>query len=131
MGLDMYLRGEKYIFPNWNDPESNPSEDGFRVVSCTLEIGYWRKHPNLHGYIVATFAEGVDECQKIELDSEQLKKIIDAVKANNLPPTKGFFFGRSDGTEADEDIKILTKAVEWLKVKEEYIMRSVYYRASW
>jgi hypothetical protein len=27
------------------------------------EVGYWRKHPDLHGYIVETFADGVDACQ--------------------------------------------------------------------
>src|ERR1700683_3641911 len=26
-------------------------EDGFRLRSKTVELGYWRKHPNLHGYI--------------------------------------------------------------------------------
>jgi hypothetical protein len=56
MGLDMYLTGEKFLMTR------NLEEDGFRLRSKTLELGYWRKHPNLHGYIVQTFADGTDEC---------------------------------------------------------------------
>ena len=61
MGLDMYLKGNKFYWTNWREPEKNLTEEGFKLTEKTLELGYWRKHPNLHGYIVKTFAEGVDE----------------------------------------------------------------------
>jgi hypothetical protein len=54
MGLDMYLKGEKLVMNTSLDLR----EDGFRLSSKTLDLGYWRKHPNLHGYIVQTFADG-------------------------------------------------------------------------
>src|SRR4051812_6140992 len=95
MGLDMYLRGEKFFWTDWETPSNNRIEDGFRVTSLQIELGYWRKHPNLHGYIVNTFAGGVDECQNITLDAEALNKIILACKVAGLPHTTGFFFGES------------------------------------
>jgi hypothetical protein len=132
MGLDMYLNGRKYLFGNWKNPESNLMEDGYRVKEKILEIGYWRKHPNLHGYIVKNFAEnGVDDCSPIELRREDLQKIIQAVKDKSLPDTEGFFFGQSDGTETEEDLKILTDAITWVNSGTQDESRSIVYRASW
>jgi hypothetical protein len=93
MGLDLYLTGEKFFM---GSSGQNPRENGFRLRSKTLELGYWRKHPNLHGYIVETFAGGKDECQDIYLGgSERIRTIIAAIKARALPDTTGFFFGVS------------------------------------
>lgn len=133
MGLDMYLTGNKFFWTNWEHPEKNRKEDGIKVSSLNVELGYWRKHPNLHGYIVQTFANGKDECQNIELWSEDLKKIINVVKDGNLPHTEGFFFGvsRNDAKEIENDIKQLKNALDWLEVKEEGVVRSVIYRAIW
>ena len=65
MGLDMYLTGEKFVMA------TGLQEDGFPLRSKTLELGYWRKHPNLHGYIVQTFVGGKDECQEIYLGAPE------------------------------------------------------------
>jgi hypothetical protein len=128
MGLDMYLNGGRYFV----DRPAGESKT-FAKKSETYELGYWRKHPNLHGYIVQAFADGRDECQEIPLDEERLQEIIDAVRAKELPHTTGFFFGASDGTdeESAHDVQILQAALEWLRVKEEGIWRTVSYRASW
>lgn len=131
MGLDMYLEGHKYIFNNWENPESNTMEDGFRLKGKTVELGYWRKHPNLHGFIVQEFAGGKDECQEIELSLEDLQKILKAVKKDSLPMTEGFFFGESSEEDKEPTIEILEAAIKWLSTKEETISRSVIYRASW
>ena len=131
MGLDMYLTGKKFIPTNWENPEANVKEDGFRVSERQLELGYWRKHPNLHGYIVQTFAEGVDECQNIELAADDLRAILAAIEYNVLPETDGFFFGNSDGSEKPEDLKIFTAALAWLEDKSDKTWRSVVYHASW
>ena len=131
MGLDMYLHGEKFLYTLPEQQDKRSREDGYEVRSRTLNLGYWRKHPNLHGYIVQTFAEGEDNCQPIHLDEADIEKIIDAVARNDLPHTEGFFFGVSDGTEKQEDLRILKAALEWLRAKEDGVFRSVYYRASW
>lgn len=131
MGLDMYLTGEKYLWSDHRHPESILREDGYRIRTRTLELGYWRKHPNLHGYIVNTFAGGIDDCKAIALEDTDVEKIIDAVARNNLPHTEGFFFGVSNFTEKDEDIHIFTAALSWLRTEEANVFRMVHYRASW
>jgi hypothetical protein len=131
MGLDMYLEGEKYLWIDWKNPQNNPREDGYEIRSKTLRLGYWRKHPDLHGYIVNTFAGGVDNCAQIDLDEAAIEKIIDAVARDDLPHTEGFFFGATDGTEKDETLLILNAALAWLRAEDAGAFRSVYYRASW
>lgn len=155
MGLDMNLYGDKSVSSCF---DKNPvMEDGFIVSSKILDIGYWRKHANLHGFIVKTFADGEDECQKIHLDKDDLHNIIVALEKDALyedGPVTGFFFGKSYFPgESDEygsydeqkerDLKIFRSALEWTKNAEpasgtwgtddykscEY--RSVYYQASW
>jgi hypothetical protein len=133
VGLDMYLTGNKFFWTDWENEANNRKEDGFQIADLNLRLGYWRKHPNLHGYIVKTFAEGKDECQEIGLVRDDLLKIVQAVKDRDLPHTEGFFFSKSYGTdeEAAEDIAILERATAWLDVKGDRVSRSVVYRASW
>lgn len=117
MGLDMYLTGRKSFWPSRNTAEDR-QEDGFKVERLELELGYWRKHPNLHGYIVREFAGGVDECQEIALDAAQLTQLLAAVKEDKLPFTQGFFFGKSQPEDKPETIAILEKAIAWLEVSD-------------
>jgi hypothetical protein len=133
MGLDMYLYGSKFFWTDWKTPADNRTEDGIEIRDLSVNLGYWRKHPNLHGYIVKTFADGLDECQEIPLDVEQLKTIVGAVKEKRLPPTTGFFFGAStlDDAEIADDVKQLERAIVWLETKEPRVSRSVVYHASW
>lgn len=131
MGLDMYLSGKKFILTDWENPANNVMEDGFRVQERVLEVGYWRKHPNLHGFIVNTFADGEDDCQPINLSADNLRTTLEAVKADALPHTDGFFFGKSDGSEKAETIEILEKALIWLETKAPREWRRIEYCASW
>jgi len=133
MGLDMYLTGEIYIPTDWENPENNLYEDGYRVKGRYLDLGYWRKHPDLHGFIVKTFAEGVDECQRIELSVRAMQQIIAAIEDDQLPKTSGFFFGESenDDDQKKEAIEIFTKAINWLDADQSQVWRSVIYQASW
>lgn len=141
MGLDMYLSGRKD--PGFNAEDR--TEDGFRVSSIEVELAYWRKHPDLHGFIVKTFAGGVDECQRIDLDEEAIQKIVTAIENDALNHgTTGFFFGRSyqpgekdefysyDEQKAD-DLKKFDAALKWLRDVDSsnYEWRSIYYQASW
>jgi len=124
MGLDMYLTGDRYFMEIRKRGE---------VKAERYELGYWRKHPNLHGFIVETFADGMDECQLIELGTDDLKKIIHAVKNRELPETTGFFFGVSDDSDEQiaEDVTILEDAIKWLEADDPDAWRSIYYQASW
>jgi hypothetical protein len=130
MGLDMYLNGERYLGAFTPSYEQKPLPC---LESEKHRLGYWRKHPNLHGYIVETFADGVDECQEIGLTEENILQIMEAIRARALPHTVGFFFGQSEGDaqEMREDIAIFQRALDWVRAKEDHVRRWVTYRASW
>lgn len=123
MGLDMYLTGVR-TFKAHGIPRGDKRGE-------MIDLGYWRKHPNLHGYIVREFAGGEDRCQEIHLYADDLRQIIAAVEAQELPETTGFFFGVSDGTEKEGDRLIFQEAVTWLEQDDPEAWRAVVYRASW
>jgi hypothetical protein len=131
MGLDMYLEGEKFYWTDWEHPENNLTMDGFKITRTRLSLGYWRKHPDLHGFIVQTFAEGKDNCKDVYLSPEDIGTIMEAIQGDKLPHTEGFFFGATDGSEKAESLRIFAAALAWLTTKKEGVSRSVYYRASW
>jgi hypothetical protein len=144
----MYLTGDAYF--TFEHP--NSKAEPLPIERTVYKLGYWRKHPNLHGYIVQTFAGGVDECQEIHLGTEELCNIIKAVEEDRLPHTDGFFFGASAANperfvekygctleeaqaeklkEKEHDLLTLRSAIKWLEAKEEGVWKTVIYRASW
>mgnify|MGYP000844095973 CR=1 FL=1 len=133
MGLDMFLNGEKYFWSN--DSDKTIKEDVLDGKSKELRVGYWRKHPDRHGFIVNEFANGEDNCQRIDLDTGDIEKIIKAVKEKTLPHTTGFFFGSSDWWDTEENLSLTIKQLEgalaWMSTEEKGVSRSVFYKASW
>jgi len=112
--------------------------EGFKKKATEVEIAYWRKHPNLHGYIVQAFNEGKDDCSPIELTPKDLNQIADAIEKNELPYTEGCFFGSSEDHEGGkkENIKIFRDAAAWLDKKlvegiQDGDWFSIHYEASW
>lgn len=122
MGLDMYLTGERTL--------KKPRNGDMQMKGEEYDLGYWRKHPNLHGYIVENFADE-DDCRPVYLSSEDLRAIRDAVEQEKLPHTHGFFFGQSDGSEKANDLQLLDAALAWVEADDPDGYRSVYYQASW
>lgn len=131
MGLDMHLTGKKYLYHDWDNPENDQKQDGFRVQGVDLELGYWRKVPDLHGFIVREFQEGKDERQETDLSADDLRKILAAVEADALPHTEGFFFGKQKAADKAPTVKILKAAIKWLEIEEKGVSRSVVYQVSW
>ena len=156
MGLDMYLRGDKFKrteFKRLPDGELERNEDGsiiptnvrmvdgFERTSETLRLGYWRKHAPLHKLIVDEFADGVDECQVIHLSSEDCRKIAHKLRRRELPDfheCDGFFFGKGDWwlecvAEADADAEVFERAAKWSESdsQNDAYWHSVEYQASW
>lgn len=127
MGLDMYLNGEIYFFGLTEEQQKT------QPVEKIYRLAYWRKHPDLHGFIVESFADGVDNCEPVNLTAADMTGIIDAIREDRLPHTEGFFFGQSSNDEAQksEAIDVFTWAIEWLSAEQESTMRHVTYRASW
>jgi hypothetical protein len=127
MGLDMYFtRG----------PKAKSSKDTQRYTS---EVGYFRKHNALHGWLVDNAQGGVDECQCVELSHELLTKLSSLLETalqtrtdTLFPPVGGFFFGHTDVddwywekmTRADETIKDIINTTD-------FETESVYYQSCW
>ena len=107
MGLDMYAH---YL----HDAPEKPVD--FEVETYG-ELHYWRKHPNLHGWMARLYHEkgGQDiwfNCVNLVLTTEDLDRLEADIRAGNLPSTSGFFFGESDGSEVEDDLRFIAKARE-------------------
>ena len=141
----MYLTGVKTHrrYPqdecDWSpDTDIRPAMDSFPVSKSIIDVGYWRKHADLHGYIVNTFAEGIDECQEIELSDKDCTKIAWALANNKLPHTEGFFFGSQEirdeyTSEGLTHARIFIAMAKWLETtdKDREHFRYAVYQASW
>jgi hypothetical protein len=120
MGLDMYLRGRRYLgFGNEKTaqavqdcfPELHGMLDSFQysvVNEVTTEVAYWRKANHIHNWLVKNVQDNVDDCGYYEVSRAQLEQLRDCCVqvlddfglADKLLPTQGgFFFG---STEYDE-----------------------------
>ena len=93
MGLDMYLYKENYV-RNWNHmtPEqrhkitvkkNNKVRKDIKPerISYVVElVGYWRKFNALHSWFIENLADGVDNCQRIPVEIDDLKKLLGTLK---------------------------------------------------
>jgi hypothetical protein len=105
-------------------------------VNKPREIAYWRKHPNLHGWMAQLWLgrennelrdAGNFNGIELELTAEDLDDLERAVKKRQLPATSGFFFG----TDADQhyykdDLKFIQ-----LARAEMFLGLKVFYNSSW
>ena len=129
MGLDMYLKGEKFI-PTHDGKHTRPIVDGYEVSSTTLNLGQWRKHWALHECIEQDY---VKSGGRILLEPEFLLEIADAVKQGNLPEAN--YSPQTDAFHKEPEqiaktVKIFRDAYDWVN-REDGFWRSVYYEGSW
>ena len=121
MGLDMFAYTAS---KSQADPDSE--QCGQR------EIAYWRKHPNLHGWMERLAQEkNVDYDSfngvELELTWEDLEELERAVTHKQLPATGGFFFGNdSDDYYREHDLKFVRDAKA-----EIFAGLKVFYNSSW
>ena len=130
MGLDMYLKGEKFI-PTHDGKHTRPIVDGYEVSSTTLNLGQWRKHWALHECIEQDY---VKSGGRILLEPEFLLEIADAVKQGNLPEAN--YSPQTDAFHKEPEqiaktVKIFRDAYDWVNRREDSFWRSVYYEGSW
>jgi len=123
MGLDMYAFSTK-VKPT---TEVDFSTKNFDVE----ELHYWRKHPNLHGWMQnlydmkgGTSDSFNGDC--VVLDSDDLDNLEQDIKDGNLPDTSGFFFGNTQGDEDEDDLLFIKEAREAINNG-----KTVYYTSWW
>lgn len=122
MGLDMYAYTAAKEDSEWNDGNRR-------------ELSYWRKHPNLHGWMeelwrskntdpsVDPMFNGVE----LELTWEDLEVLERDILLGNLPNTVGFFFGdNSDEYYREQDLRFIREARA-----EIFTGLRVFYNSSW
>jgi hypothetical protein len=136
MGLDMYAyvaarEGQQKEYWDgcyWDEDTTSYVND---KMTKPLEIAYWRKHPNLHGWFEALYrdkgGEGDFNGDELEITSEDLDRLEADIKASHLPETSGFFFGDpSDDYYREHDLKFIKEARTHL-----FLGLKVFYNISW
>ena len=96
------------------------------------ELSYWRKHPNLHGWMEQLYREkgGTEEqfnCVEVELTLDDLDRLERVLLHDRLPYTTGFFYGNSaDEYYKRQDLDFIEEARADIKGG-----RKVYYNSWW
>ena len=108
------------------------------TVTKPREIAYWRKHPNLHGWMEQLWLRrgGSNEDSEwgtnfngieLELTHEDLDELERAITHNQLPATRGFFFGDgADDFYRESDLEFIKNARAEL-----FFGLKVFYNSSW
>ena len=136
MGLDQYAYAaatETQYDEYWETAEMVDGEFVSAKVEKPREIHYWRKHPNLQGWMENLWREkGGDadqsfNCIQLELTWEDLERLERDVKDGNLPETTGFFFGEdADDYYRNQDLEFIKQARA-----EIFLGLRVFYNSSW
>jgi hypothetical protein len=122
MGLDMYAYAAAKANADWGSNEQR-------------EIAYWRKHPNLHGWMEQLWrsrntdpsADPMFNGIELELTWEDLDALEEDIQNDRLPSTSGFFFGdNSDNYYREQDLEFVRKART-----EIFSGLKVFYNSSW
>lgn len=138
MGLDQYAyvaakAGQQSEYYNaegdWVDGEWRPHKP---TVAKPREIAYWRKHPNLQGWMEQLAEKKELEYSsfngvELELTWEDLDELERAVTHSRLPETTGFFFGEdSNDYYREHDLQFIREARAEL-----FLGLKVFYNSSW
>jgi hypothetical protein len=123
MGLDQYAnarRGEGIV-----------DDEGYTYYEDSMELAYWRKHPNLQGWMQELYyekgGEGDFNCVDVELTLDDLDDLEESLDEKALPETVGFFFGGNADdhyAEADREFIVAARAA----IKQGY---TVVYSSWW
>jgi hypothetical protein len=142
MGLDMYAyvaarEGQQKEF--WEDGEFDSETGDYTNPKVTkpIEIAYWRKHPNLHGWMEELWQskgcprDNDDDVTfngiELELTWEDIDMLEEDINQGALPGTSGFFFGDpADDYYREDDLKFIREARSQL-----FLGLRVFYNSSW
>ena len=107
MGLDQYATARR--------GEAKTDDEGFKYYEDSMELAYWRKHPNLQGWMESLYhKKGGDEsfnCVDLELTLDDLDNLEKSLDNEALPETAGFFFGgNADDHYAEADREFIVQA---------------------
>ena len=140
MGLDMYAytmdtKPEKET--DFTEPDTSNEWQLWAAADYDQSkepyLHYWRKHPNLHGWMERLYYEkGGQDAEfvgPVHLTLEDLARLENALLVHELPETSGFFFGESSPgcrEELPDDLVFSEKARKAISEG-----KYVYYTSSW
>ena len=140
MGLDMYAytaarAGQQREFYEGAVWDAELKESVNPNATQPREIAYWRKHPNLHGWMEQLWNRrnggnqdsGTFNGIELELTYEDLEILELDIIAGTLPSTSGFFFGNdADDHYREQDLEFVKNARAEL-----FLGLKVFYNSSW
>ena len=99
-------------------------------IVVAKEIAYWRKHPDLHGWMENLYREkgGREKSfngDLVVLTLADLDRLEEDILRKNLPKTSGFFFGES-GEISLKDLEFVLEARKAIQEGD-----TVFYDSSW
>lgn len=125
MGLDQYAYARKGApvtetreFDYLDDQGIKQTQTEVHVVyKDEIELAYWRKHPNLQGWMENLWrekgGEGDFNLVDVELTAADLDHLEASVVSGCYPVTTGFFFGsNSDDRYKEGDLEFIRTARE-------------------
>lgn len=138
MGLDQYA----YVYNRagakdeyWSDENCSKSVEDPSKLSAPHEIAYWRKHPNLQGWMENLWRSKNPDagesfnCIELELTSEDLDRLEHDILTGQVSKldTMGFFFGNPcDDYYRESDLEFIREARFNL-----FMGLKVFYNSSW
>ena len=140
MGLDMYAyvaarAGQQSEFYEGAKFDEESKDFVNTTVTQPREIAYWRKHPNLHGWMEQLWNRrnggnqdgGKFNGIELELTYKDLEILELDIIAGTLPGTTGFFFGNdADDHYREQDLEFIKNARAEL-----FMGLKVFYNSSW
>jgi hypothetical protein len=139
MGLDMYAyvaskKGQQSEYYETAEFDKTINEFVSTTVTKPHELAYWRKHPNLHGWMEQLWKSkgkpgGGEIFNGIELELtwDDLDELERAIRHGQLPNTEGFFFGKpADNHYYKQDLEFVNNAKA-----EVFLGLKVFYNSSW
>lgn len=154
MGLDMYLKAQKYV-GGWNHCKDEEKQAYAKIVrasglgewrcggspslTVSVKVAYWRKANAIHAWFVAHCQEGTDDCDEYHVERTQLDelkllclKLLQSKDPTELPPCKGFFFGSTDIDEYYwQDLQDTVNQITVILDNPALGDWSFYYQSSW
>lgn len=128
MGLDQYayVASKAGVMNEYYSQDANDN-----TISKPRELAYWRKHPNLQGWMRQVWESrgnsGDFNGDELELTWQDLDELEQAVTHGQLPATGGFFFGEnSDDYYRQSDLEFIKNARAEL-----FLGLKVFYNSSW
>ena len=129
-----YVAAKAGAWADYDEGMAWDKEKGAMVnpnVTEPREIAYWRKHPNLHGWMHRLWESrgnsGEFNGDELELTWDDLEQLEQDIRNKNLPGTTGFFFGNErDDEYREQDLKFVRDAKA-----EAFLGSKVFYNSSW